>query len=91
MGDASFEDVQQEHNFDPMALEDAMKKLYVGSKCTKLVATILLMIICTIHGVINRFIGKFFTLLWHHLLLEPNCLPTNFYAAKVDTKAWIKL
>ncbi len=61
-----------------------MKELYVGSKCTKLVATILFMNLCMVHGVNNRF-------LWHHLFLKPDCLPTNYYAVKVDTKVQIKL
>ncbi len=42
-GDTSFDDVQQEHNFDLMALEDAMEELYVGSKCTKLATIFFLM------------------------------------------------
>ncbi len=32
----SFEDGAQDHSFDLMALEDAMKELYASSKCTKL-------------------------------------------------------
>jgi hypothetical protein len=51
----SFEGVHHEHSFDPMALENAMKELFVGTKCTKLVATILLMNLCTVHGVSNKF------------------------------------
>jgi hypothetical protein len=34
-----FEDVHREHNFDPMAFEDAMKELFISTKCTKLIAT----------------------------------------------------
>jgi hypothetical protein len=30
LGDASFDLEDQKHNFDPMALEDAMKELYIG-------------------------------------------------------------
>ncbi len=36
LGDISFEDGAQDHNFDLVALEDAMKELYASSKCTKL-------------------------------------------------------
>ncbi len=60
MGDVSFEDVHHEHSFDPMALEGAMKELFVGAKCTKLATTILLMNQCTIHGVSNKFANELF-------------------------------
>jgi hypothetical protein len=30
LGDASFDLEDQKHNFDPMALEDDMKELYIG-------------------------------------------------------------
>jgi hypothetical protein len=30
LGDASFDLKDQKHNFDPMALEGAMKELYIG-------------------------------------------------------------
>ncbi len=62
LGDVPFEDVHREHNFDPMALEDAMKELFIGTKCTKLIATILLMNLCTIHGMNNKFANELFVL-----------------------------
>jgi hypothetical protein len=62
LGDTSFDDVQQEHNFDLMALEDAMEELYVGSKCTKLATIFFLMNLCMVHGVTNRFADELFTL-----------------------------
>ncbi len=49
-----------------MALEDAIIELYKGSKCTKLVATILFMNLCIVHGVSNKFANELFTLLHLH-------------------------
>jgi len=86
LGDGSFEDGDQEHGFDPIALEDATKELYVGSKCTKLVATIFLMNLCMIHGVSNNFVYELLELLHSHLLLELNCLVANYYAATTLTQ-----
>jgi hypothetical protein len=45
-----------------MALEDVMKELYARSKCKKLVATVLLMNLCTIHRVSNKFANELFAL-----------------------------
>jgi len=86
LGDGFFEDGDQEHGFDPIALEDAMKELYAGSKCTKLVATILLMNLCTIYEVSNKFVDELLALLHSHLLLEPNCLIANYYVARALTQ-----
>jgi CRISPR/Cas system-associated protein Cas7 (RAMP superfamily) len=69
-----------------MALEDAIIELYKGSKCTKLVATILLMNLCIVHGVSNKFANELFTFLHLHLLLGDNCLLNNYYVAKTLTK-----
>jgi len=85
LGDVEFDCGDQEHNFDPMALEDAMKELYASSKCTKLVATILLMNLCIIHGVNNKFANEFFVLLCHHLLPKLNYLAANYYATRALT------
>jgi hypothetical protein len=82
----SFEDVHHEHNFDPVALEDAMKELFVGAKCTKLTTIISLVNLCTIHGMNNKFASELFGFLQHHLLHELNCLPTNYYATKALTQ-----
>ncbi len=85
MGDAKFNCGDQEHNFDLMLLEDAMKGLYASSKCTKLVATIFFMNMCTIHGVNNKFANELFALLCHHLLHKQNYLAANYYAARALT------
>jgi hypothetical protein len=60
LGDVSFEDVHHEHSFDLVVLQDAIKKLFVGSKCTKLATTILLMNLCIIYGMNNKFVDEFF-------------------------------
>jgi hypothetical protein len=69
-------------HFDPTMLEEAIQELYEGSRNTKLAATILLMNLCTVHGVSNNFVDELFTILHHHLLPEGNRLPKNHYAAK---------
>jgi hypothetical protein len=84
--DVEFELGDQEHNFEPVALEDAMKELYASSKCTKLVATIFFMNLCTIHIVNNKFAHELFALLRNHLLPKLNCLATNYYVARVLTQ-----
>jgi hypothetical protein len=76
----------EDSNFDPHALEDAMTPLYDGAKCSKLAATILLMNLCTVHGISNSFAEELFTILNVHILPEKNCLPKNHYAAKSLTK-----
>jgi len=60
---ASKDVVPLDNSFDLMALEEAIKELYKNSKCTKLVVTILLMNLCTMHGVSNKFANELFTLL----------------------------
>jgi hypothetical protein len=44
--------------------------------------TILLVNLCTVHEVNNKFVDELFALLHHHLLPEPNFLTTNYYVAK---------
>ncbi len=63
-----------------------MKELYVGEKCTKLRATILFVNLCTMHGIINKFVDELFALLHQHLLLEPNYLMGSYYATKTLTQ-----
>ncbi len=56
--------------------------MYPGAQSTKLIATMLLMNICIVHGVNNKFVNELLSL-WHKYLLPPNnCLPTNMYHAK---------
>jgi hypothetical protein len=82
----SFEDGAKQHGFDPITLEDAMHELYVGVKCTKLIVTIVLMNLYTIHGVSHKFSYELFALVHFHLLPELNCLACNYYVAKTLTQ-----
>jgi hypothetical protein len=52
---------------------------------TKLAATILLMNLCTVHGVSNNFADELFTIMHCHLLSAGYTLPRNHYAAKTLT------
>jgi len=65
-----------------VGFQKACQPLYLGSHSTKLAATMLLMNICTIHGVSNKFVDELLALLHKHLILVGNCLPTNIYHAK---------
>lgn len=57
--------------------------LYAGASVTKLAATMLIMTICTMHGVSNKFVDELLCLLHKYILPVPNSLPTNMYHAKV--------
>ena len=59
-----------------------MEELYHGARSSVLAATILIMTLCTIHGVSNKFADQLFTLFRKHLLPSENQLPKNYYAAK---------
>ncbi len=85
IGEMYFEDGPELQSFDPMTLEEVIQELYLNNKCTKLATTIFFMNLCTIHKVTNKFANELCTLLGLHLLLEPNCLPNNFYIAKTLT------
>jgi hypothetical protein len=93
VGENDLEDGENDHqdrdegsNLDPYALEEAIKSLYARARSTKLAATVLLMNLCTVHGVSNCFVDELFTILQGHLLPEENCLPKNYYAAKTLTR-----
>ena len=74
-------EVAEEHLFDEHDLHEAMRQLYQGARCTKLVATILLMNLCAVHGVSNNCTDELFAILYGHILPEENCLPKNHHAA----------
>ena len=57
--------------------------LFPGASVTKLAATMLIMIICTIHGVNNKFVDELLYLLSKYILPHPNSLPLNMYHARV--------
>jgi hypothetical protein len=82
----SGEGVWEDPQFDPRHLQDAMQQLYEDAKCTKLAATILLMNLCTVHGVSNTFADEMFTILHAHILPEDNSLPKNYHAARSLTQ-----
>jgi hypothetical protein len=80
------EDFEEDNGVNVVGLQEACQPLYPGSHSTKLVATMLLMNICTIHGVSNKFVDEFLALLHKHLLPACNCLPPNLYHAKTLTR-----
>jgi hypothetical protein len=50
-----------------------------------LATTFLLMNVCKVHGVSNKFVDELLTLLHKHLLPLDNCLPPTMYATKTLT------
>ena len=73
---------ESEKDDNPHELEDALQELYGGAKSSILAATILIMTLCTIHGVSNKFADQLFALISLHLLPGENHLPKNYHAAK---------
>jgi hypothetical protein len=63
-------------------LQESCQPLYLGAHSIKLADTMLLMNICTIHGVNNKFVDELLSLLHKHLFPPDNCLPSNMYHAK---------
>ena len=57
--------------------------LYAGVSVTKLAATMLIITICTMHEINNKFVDELLYLLHKYILLGSNSLPTNMYHAKV--------
>ena len=86
MGDNEGSIPEEEINDDPSVLEEAMEELYHGARSSVLAVTILIMTLCTIHGVSNKFADQLFTLFRKHLLPCENQLPKNYHAAKVLIK-----
>ena len=60
--------------------------LLVGAFVIKLVATMLFMTICTMHGINNKFMDSSLYLLHKYILLQPNSLSSNMYHTKVIVK-----
>jgi hypothetical protein len=77
-------DVGNENDKDdaPRDLEEAIQELYDGAKSSVLAATILIITLCIIHGVSNKFADQVFALFRLHLLPGENRLPKNYHAAK---------
>jgi hypothetical protein len=74
--------VDEDNDDHLVALGDACQLLYLGAWPTKLVATMLLMNVCIVHGVNNKFVDELLSLLHKYLLLLDNCLHANMYHAK---------
>jgi hypothetical protein len=86
-GDGKNVDDARSHNaFNSIILEDVMVELYKGLCSTNLVATILLMNLFIIHGMINKLCDELFTLLHHHLLPVDNSLLVNYHATESLTR-----
>ena len=73
-------------NFDRTALEESMGILYDGARSSKLAATMLLMNLCTVHGVSNACANELFGILSKHVLPENNTLLQTYFAAKSLTE-----
>ena len=86
LGDIGGSSTEEEAYDDPHAVEEAMEELYHGARSSVLAATILIMTLCTIHGVSNKFADQLFTLFRQYLLPSENQLPKNYHAAKTLIK-----
>ncbi len=80
------DDAGRHSAFDLTILEDVVAELYKGLSSNKLVATVLLMNLCTIHGMTNKFCDEFFHITTSSFLLVDNCLPINYHFAKSLTR-----
>ena len=83
-GATSPEDVVHALNLTDVLL--SCHPLFAGSSVTKLAATILIITICTMHGVNNKFVDELLYLLHKYILPQPNSLPSNINHAKVLVK-----
>ncbi len=79
---ASDDDISIEANY----LWEACQPLYNGARCTKLASTLLLMNVCTVRGVSNKFMDELLALLHKHLLPKDNLLPPSMYVIKSFTR-----
>jgi hypothetical protein len=85
IGETNSRDADEDDSFDPQALEEAILPLYRGTRCIQLAATILLMNLCTVHGVTNGFADEMFTILNSHMFPLKNVLLKNYYRARSFT------
>ncbi len=76
---------QDDFSDEANALHEACESLYTGVQNTKLTTTMLLMNLCQVHGVSNKFVDELLALLHLHLLPRDNYLPSSMYQAKVMT------
>lgn len=57
--------------------------LFAGASVTKLIATMLIITISTVHGLNNKFVDELLYLLHKYILSRSNLLPSNMYHAKL--------
>ncbi len=76
---------QDDYSDEADALREACESLYTGAQSTKLATTMLLMNMCQVHGVSNKFVDELLALLHLHLLPKDNYLPSSMYRTKVLT------
>ena len=76
---------EDDNIMDARVLEESLEGLYEGSRSSKLASTVLLMNLCTVHGVSNHCANELFSILHLHLLPENNTLPKTYHASKTLT------
>ncbi len=97
MNDNEDEDDPPVQNLDPGAsedvvmdnldtLQDVCTMFYASAWCSKLVATLTLMNMCTIHGYFNKFVDEIFFILHNFLLPMDNCSSSSMHGAKTLTQ-----
>jgi hypothetical protein len=84
-GDVAGDGGVDNSDFDPTMLEQSLQVLYDGARSSQLAATVLLLNLCTVHGVSNNCANELFSLLHLHLLPQGNVLPRSYHAAKSVT------
>jgi len=67
------------------ALLETCESLYISAQSTKLTVIMLLMNVCQVHGVLDKFVNELLALLHLHLLPRDNYLPSSMYWAKFLT------
>jgi len=67
-------------------LQDVRTMFYASAWCSKLVATLTLMNMCTIHGYFNKFVDELLFILHKFLLPMDNCLFSSMHGAKTLTQ-----
>jgi hypothetical protein len=73
-------------NFDLQQMEESLQELYLGARSIQLAATVLVMNLCTVHGMSNSCADELFAILHAHLLPELNTIPKNYHATKSLTR-----
>jgi hypothetical protein len=69
-----------------VGLRDACRFLYLRAPSSKLALTMLLMNVCIVHGVSNKYVNELLSLLHKYLLPLGNFLIVNMYHANALTR-----